>query len=76
MCVCVCVCVSFLTCTVHIFKMTRIPPYTQLLYIVKLGYRPTQENIFFLFLLQDIDCGYSLEPSRRGGSIVYSRSMF
>ena len=24
--------------------------------------------IFFLFLLQNIDCGYTLEPPRRGGS--------
>ena len=29
-------------------------------YIVKLGL--TGVNIFFLFLLQNIDCGYSLEP--------------
>ena len=31
---------------------------------------------FFLFLLQNIDCGYSLEPPRRGGSNVYPQSMF
>ena len=24
--------------------------------------------LFFLFLLKNIDCGYSLEPPRRGGS--------
>ena len=30
----------------------------------------------FLFLLQNIDCGYSLEPPRRGGSYVYTQSMF
>ena len=24
--------------------------------------------IFFLFLLKNIDCGYPLEPPRRGGS--------
>ena len=29
-------------------------------YIVKLGY--AGEYLFFLFLLQNIDCGYSLEP--------------
>ena len=29
----------------------------------------------FLFLLQNIDCGYSLEPPRRGGSNVYPQSM-
>ena len=32
--------------------------------------------IFFLFLLQIIDCGYSLEPPWRGGSNVYPQSMF
>ena len=43
-------------------------------YIVKLGF--TGVYIFFLFLLQNIDCGYSLEPPRRGGSNVYPQSMF
>ena len=32
--------------------------------------------LFFLFLLQSIDCGYSLEPTQQGGSIVYPHSMF
>ena len=32
--------------------------------------------LFFLLLLQNIDCGYSLEPPRRGGSNVYPQSMF
>ena len=31
---------------------------------------------FFLFLLQNIDCGYSLKPPRRGGSNVYPQSVF
>ena len=31
-------------------------------YIEKLGF--TRVYIFFLFLLQNIDCGYSLEPPR------------
>ena len=33
-------------------------------------------TLFFLFLLKNIDCGYSLEPPRRGGSNEYSQSMF
>ena len=33
-------------------------------------------SIFFLFLLQNIDCGYSLEPPRRGGSNVHPQFMF
>ena len=43
-------------------------------YIAKLGYAGVY--IFFLFLLQNIDCGYSLEPPRRGGSNVCPQSMF
>ena len=43
-------------------------------YIAKLGYAGVY--LFFLLLLQNIDCGYSLEPPRRGGSNVYPQSMF
>ena len=43
-------------------------------YIAKLGYAGVY--LFFLFLLQNIECGYSLEPPRRGGSNVYPQSMF
>ena len=35
-------------------------------YIVKLGLQ--RYTLFFLFLLKIIDCEYSLEPPRRGGS--------
>ena len=30
----------------------------------------------FLIFAQNIDCGYSLEPPRRGGSNEYPQSMF
>ena len=45
-------------------------------YIAKLGYAGVY--IFFLFLLQNIDCGYSLEAvlTCRGGSNVYPQCMF
>ena len=43
-------------------------------YIVKMGYAGVY--LFFLLLLQNIDCGYSLEPPRRGDSNVYPHSMF
>ena len=33
-------------------------------------------TLFFLFLLKNIDCAYSLEPPRRGGSNEYPQSMF
>ena len=36
-------------------------------YIVKLGFI-MGIHYFFLFLLKNIDCGYSLEPPHRGGS--------
>ena len=31
---------------------------------------------FFLIFAQNIDCGYTLEPPRRGGSNEYPQSMF
>ena len=49
-------------------------------YTKKLGFAGVY--LFFLFLLQNIDCGYLLEPphqrggSRRGGSNVHPQSMF
>ena len=42
-------------------------------YVAKLGYAGVY--IFFLFLLQNIDCGYSLELPRQGGSNVYPQSV-
>ena len=33
-------------------------------------------TLFFLFLLKNIDCGYSLEWPRRGGSNEFQQSMF
>ena len=37
-----------------------------------------QWNFFDIFLIftQNIDCGYMLEPPRRGGSNEYPQSMF
>ena len=43
-------------------------------YTVKLGF--TGVDIIFLLLLKKIDCGYSLEPPRSGGSYEYPQSMF
>ena len=56
------------TCPCNVYPLE---PY---FYIVKLGFAGVY--LFFLFLLQNIDCGYSLEPPRRGGSNVYPQSMF
>ena len=43
-------------------------------YIVKLWF--TGVNIIFLISAQNIDCGYRLEPPRRGGSNECPQSMF
>ena len=43
-------------------------------YIVKLGF--TGVYIVFLISAQNIDCRFSLEPPRRGGSNEYPQSMF
>ena len=43
-------------------------------YIAKMGVAGVY--LFFLVLIQNIHCGYSLEPPRRGGSNVYPQSMF
>ena len=43
-------------------------------YIVKLGF--TGVYIIFLISAQNIDCGYSLEPPRRGGSNAYHNLRF
>ena len=44
------------------------------IYIVKLGF--TGVNIIFHISAQNIDCGYSLEPPRQGGSNEYPQSLF
>ena len=43
-------------------------------YIVKLGF--TGVYIIFLIMLKNIDCEYSLEPPRRGGSNEYHNLCF
>ena len=44
------------------------------IYIVNLG--STGVYIIFLISAQNIDCGYSLEPPRQGGSNEYPQCMF
>ena len=48
------------------FRTTYVYPLKPHFYIAKLGYAGAA--LFFLFLLQNINCGYSLEPPSRGGS--------
>ena len=63
--------------SIHIIRKTypcNVNPLKPDFCIVKLGY--TGVNLFFLFLLQNIDCCYSLERPHRGGSNVYPQAMF
>ena len=49
------------------------PPPQPHFYIVKLGF--TRVYIIFLISARNIDCGYSLEPPRRGGSNEYGEAV-
>ena len=67
--------------TSYVFEQTsqkhayiNLTPLQPHFYIVKLGF--TGVYIIFLILLNNIDCGYSLEPPRRGGSNVYHNLCF
>ena len=55
----------------YLYKYDPLKPH---FYTVKLGF--TGVYIIFLISAQNIDCGYSLEPPRRGGSNEYPQSMF
>ena len=55
----------------HLYNFDPLKPH---FYIVKLGF--TGVYIIFLISAQNIDCGYSLEPPRWGGSNEYPQSMF
>ena len=66
----------FNLCQVVITKMYlyKFDPLKPHFYTVKLGL--TGVYIICLISAQNIDCGYSLEPPRRGGSNEYPQSMF
>ena len=49
-------------------------PFKPQFYIVKLGF--TGVFVLFLYFCSNIDCVYSLEPPRRGGSNEYPQSIF
>ena len=55
-------------------RLYNLDPLKPHFYIVKLGF--TGVFIIFLISAQNIDCGYSLEPPRRGGSNEYPQSIF
>ena len=55
----------------HVYNFGPLKPH---FYIVKLRF--TGVYIIFLISAQNIDCGYSLEPPRRGGSNEYPQSIW
>ena len=66
-----CFCVCFPITKTCLYNFDPLKPH---FYIVKLGF--TGVYIIFLISAQIIDCGYSLEPPRRGSSNEYPQSMF
>ena len=50
--------------------------YTEIFIAVKMKDFHQKKFDIFLIFAQNIDCGYTLEPSRRGGSNEYPQSMF
>ena len=62
------------TLTITKTRLYNFDPLKPHFYIVKLGF--TGVYIIFLISAQNIDCGYSLEPPRQGGSNEYPQSMF
>ena len=54
---------------------TRLFKYTENFTTKQRKFSDKNSDFFFLFLLKT-DCGYSLEPPRRGGSNEYPQSMF
>ena len=73
----VCFCESSdppISLTITKTRLYNFEPLKPHFYKVKLGF--TGVYIIFLILLKSIDCGYSLEPPRRGDSNEYPQSMF
>ena len=50
--------------------------YTESFKVVKMKIFSGKILTFFLIFAQNIDCGYTLEPPRQGGSNEYPKSMF
>ena len=50
--------------------------YTEIFLALKIEIFLLKNFYFFLIFAQNIDCGYTLEPPRRGGSNEYPQSTF
>ena len=62
-------------CLLHITK-TRLFKHIENLTSKKWNFSDKKKSYIFQISTQNIDCGYSLEPPRRGGSNEYPKSMF
>ena len=62
----------------HVHVSLRKHAYSNILKILqpKKGKNSEKKSHIFHVSAQNIDCGYSLEPPRRGGSNEYPQSMF
>ena len=68
--------VFFLFCFFPYITKTCLFKHTENVITKKWIFSDKKILIFFLISAQNIDCGYSLEPPRRGGSNEYLQSMF
>ena len=59
-----------------IITKTRLSKYTENFTTKNLKFSDKKKSDIFPISAQNIDCGYSLEPPRRGGSNEYPQSMF
>ena len=63
------------TCFTQFITKTRLSKYTEN-FTTKKGKFSDKNSDIFHISAQNIDCGYSLGPPRRGGSNEYPQSMF
>ena len=61
---------------VHFYYENLPIQYTELFVGIKNENFQHKKFDIFLIFVQNIDCGYTLEPPRRGGSNEYPQSMF
>ena len=67
----------FISLDLTVSHYENIPmQYKEIFKVVKNENFPLKNFDIFLIFAQNIDCGYTLEPPRRGGSNVYPQSMF
>ena len=64
-------------CMSDTFHYENLPmQYTEIILALKIENFQLKTFDIFLIFAQNIDCGYTLEPPRRGGSNEYPQSMF